>query len=376
MFEHESASVQTQRPQPRGLALALIVAYLMAAAVVMGLVVEPGLKGEGDWSFWGDSLTYEQYARVASLPLLSFWGNYVGPVLLLRAVNYSDWIIFALNCALFLIAYLLVAKLFAIRRLEFLLLLFLNPMLFVSLLAVNKEIMGFVGVVLFVCYLWRGQIRYLAPALVLSVAARWHQAVVIVLFLILIHKWTPRRPARHLVLAAVILLISVVYPLLPAPAINALGYTSLVGLQESKAGGLLLALNDLERHFGYFVAVVPKVLLNWFGNLGRVQDIFWPSADFDTHNLYNYAVLGHQLAMCVVTCLLVLRKRLTLASPLIYFAALYSIAYALSLFIQYRYFFPLYGLLCLEACRRPTPATVADHRVPGSAGAPAGDCTR
>ena len=127
----------------------------------------------------------------------------------------------------------------------------------------------------------------------------------------------------------------------------------MTAIQEARAGGLLAILNSLQRNFGFALAVIPKIALNWFGNLGRVWDVVEPGPDFDPSVLYNYALIGHQLCMAGLTAYLVLRGRFRLSRALISLSILYSILFSLSLIIQYRYFFPVYGLFCLEASRRP-----------------------
>ena len=144
------------------------------------------------------------------------------------------------------------------------------------------------------------------------------------------------------------------------------GVSTTLAAQQERAGGILRQLNDLQRSVGFVLVVFPKVVFNWFGNLARVRDVFDPGPDFDPLNLYNYAVVGHQVSMLAVFFLILAKGRFRLRDPLVGFAVFYSVAFAANLLIQYRYFYPVYGLFCLVAAARTAPADAA--RRPSEAG--------
>jgi hypothetical protein len=65
-------------------------------------------------------------------------------------------------------------------------------------------------------------------------------------------------------------------------------------------------------------------------------------------DIYNtFVITGHQAAMTIIFLFLVFRKRLLLSNDLVFFSVVYSVVYSLGMFIQYRYYFPVYIAFCI-----------------------------
>lgn len=362
-------SVAGRASPTRALGFTAVLLYCSLAVVAFVFVVAPALRGELAVTAWADTQVYIDLARAhLGWELLTLSGNYVGPVALILAFQYDNALLLAFNCLLLAGTYAYVVRVYPLREGFFALLLLANPMLFASLVSVNKEILGLAGILVFACFLETRRLAVLFVAILLSMLARWHQVLAVILFLFLESRLWPLRRRPLATLVVVVAAVSVAYSLVPAEALASLGSTDLTAIQEAKAGGLLATLNSLQRHFGYAIAVLPKMALNWFGNLGRTWDLVEPGPDFDPTVLYNYAVIGHQLCMVGVTAYLAFRGRLGPSRPIVRLALVYSILFSLSLIIQYRYFFPVYGLLCLEASRR---FRLDPAKAPGSPDAPA-----
>jgi hypothetical protein len=147
--------------------------------------------------------------------------------------------------------------------------------------------------------------------------------------------------------------ISVLYPtvlrVVLAPGLE----SQFTASQLTSTAGLTLLLASIQDHFGYFLVLIPKVVLNYFGNLFRLFDFVVRPSTIDYSDVYNNViVLGHQLCMVLVCWLALRKRRLQLGSDNVYFIAVYSIVFGISVLISYRYFFPMYLLLCIDLCRR------------------------
>ena len=104
-------------------------------------------------------------------------------------------------------------------------------------------------------------------------------------------------------------------------------------MQSQKAGGIMHKLNVIQEQYGGFcITVVPKVLLNFVGNVFRFYGTLSGSEAATYEDVYNtYVVLGHQIAMLVVITMLFIRRGLRLSSINVYFALFYSILFSMSI---------------------------------------------
>lgn len=346
---------------PRGALLLLLVS--LAAVAVFFVSGEAYLKGVGRLRWGADSLDYLEWYRIFELDswknffnpdrqLVQMGQNLLGPMVILALTHADGRAVLAVNILLLLVAYAVVVRTVPVRRLRFALLLAVNPLLFMSLLAVNKEIVGLLVSAFYAAHLASGKKHWLAVSLLLAPLVRWQHVVAILLFELVRSRVNPIVHRRGWTVLAMLLGISVVYPFLESQ----LGQvtTEMVQQRQTETSfGLLDAANNVQRHFGYFVVFVPKLFANWFGNLYRVSQLAFALDRFDLTDPYStWGVTGHQVAMVVVVAGLLVRRRFRLSSDYVYFTVVYSLLYSTSMFIQYRYFFPIYPLLAIELARR------------------------
>ena len=210
----------------RALGFVAVLLYCSVAVAVFFLVVDPALRGELKVTAWADTQIYFEYAREhLGSQLLTLSGNYIGPVALILALQYENSLILAFNCLLLVGIYALVVRVCKVREGFFALLLLMNPLLFASLVAVNKEILGLCGILVFACYLERRRPALLGLSVLLSAMARWHQVLALLLFLFLRSRLWPLRRRPLITLAVVVAGVSVIYSLVPEDALLSLGST-------------------------------------------------------------------------------------------------------------------------------------------------------
>lgn len=306
------------------------------------------------FSIGADSSTYYKLAQLydlSSIELVTLGSNFLGPMLILKFTDMNNYFVFTINLLFFTISYICINKYYYIRRYRFLFFLCINPMLLASLLLVNKEIIGLFSMALFACYLVNKSKRYLWMALLFGLLTRWQQSFVFLVFIMLNSKLNPLKHYRKLTLLALVLSLSVLYPPFLSSTLGTVGDAETLARQSDTAGGFAQLLNRLQDHYLFFVAVIPKIFSNLFGNIFRIKNYILAPSDIDLYDIYNsFIVLGHQIAMFIVTILLIYKKKLKLSSDIIYFSTLYLIVYSLSTMIQYRYIYPIYILICLNLC--------------------------
>jgi hypothetical protein len=334
-----------------------VIGYLLAGILLFAIVAKPSLMGESPLRIGADSLTYIELANRFDVftSLIVVDGNYLGPVLLLRILDFNHSLILALNYSLFLLALYIVLKNYRFSHALFLILLLLNPMLLPSLLTINKEILGMFTVTLFAWYL-NGRRHPLALIAIVAVSllVRWEQALAIITFSFLVSRFNPFREHRKVTLAILIGVITIAYPVFYSGFVLEYGKSSQELIAASTRDPLLSLLNDLQNHFLFPLALVPKMLSNLFGPIPGIQFFRHSLSWFDFNDIFGtFVVPGHQLSILVVSLLLFIRGALRPRNwtENTYFIVFYVIFFSVIPVIQARYIFPVYMLLCLEAAR-------------------------
>lgn len=356
----------------------LVVAYSLGALLFYQFVIVPAQQLY-EIRFGADSDTYISYAESLDYEsLISVSANYFGPVILLRLLQNNLFLVAILNCIVFVSIYFLIQKYYNLNYTKFSLLLLINPMLFMSLATLNKEIFGMASVVLTLCFIKSGKKRLLFSSLIFAIFTRWQQVLVILTFLAIISRLNPFKKRISAILF-LIFFVSVVYPSQASFLSSAANETATFELQQEKLFGILPVLNQLQDNYLFFIAFIPKTLINFFGNVFRPLDLLTQRIEVDTSDIYNsYIVTGQQACMV----LLVFtggyeffkkavragninrwdnRKKISakftekINDELLY-CIVYCILFSLGAFIQYRYFFPIYIMLCAELCKVKKPS--------------------
>jgi hypothetical protein len=331
-----------------------IPAYLVLSLILFFAWVNPSLTGDNDHHIAADSRTYMYFAEslregrndpLVIAALASFPNTLWAPVLLGLVLKSTVSIVVA-DYVLLLLSVWLLHKALHLEVGLFLILLFANVTTFISLISLNKEIIDLFALSLFVYYLARRKRMALFAALLISLVSRYETCVVMLVYLALQSRWNHFRRFRKSALIVLVLLLSVVLSSLLS---GAMAQRMEEAQDTAGSGGLLLLLDNLQIHYLFFLAVIPKILDNLFAGLINVNQ--W--ADYSWDDPANsFFLFGNNLANLGILVFLFLKGRLNLRNDLVYYACLSSIFMSLALIIQPRYFYGAYILLCAEAARR------------------------
>ena len=344
--------------------------YLAAVGLYLGLctalyvwLARPSELGESSVRVGSDSTSYLAYAGVVSnpyfdylntsMPLVSFGGNFLGPVLLAKMFPSVD-LLFVLNVILFLATLRIAAALPGVRPGIFFSLLILDAITTQSVITLNKEILSALGICLFFLYIQSPRRRKLLLifALLVSFMARWEQAFISMMLLFVDRRGSFWRGRHVLIVLSVIACISVLYPLM----INNPWTSIALMLQVGDVGTLFPKLNAIQAAGGFPLIVLPKIALNLWGRALQPGYFFtdWLHGDFS--DMANFiAIPFHCIAMLAICMIIVIRKRLDLQKQSIYWVLLYLVISAMAPYFQPRYQYPVYVVLCLEIAGFESP---------------------
>lgn len=325
--------------------------YLALCAMVYFAYVAPWIAGDINVRIGADSDRYwssvKELRSGTNLPLLSATGNLLGPVsvglLLHNGVN-----VMVFNILLFLVAMKVASSIPNVRVGVFGFLLLLNFELIPSLTTLNKEIFALLSSVLIAKYLYMKKPSALALLGVLLVAAfsRWEEAAMLILYLALRALFRDR-PKTALV--ALIAFLTVAFPV----ALRLLGLDLSTFDWLMQGANTILVLNKIQYAYGFPLVVIPKILMvmagGWIspsfytanpgiigGFMDPQQEIFQPLGCIALMIAFAYAVWTH---------------RMRLSSPIAMFIAVTLITTAVTPFIQPRYLYGAYVMLCIELAR-------------------------
>jgi hypothetical protein len=299
--------------------------------------------------------------------------NFIGPILMALVMK-TPLGVMAGNMALFVFAIAICSPIENLSRTTLALLLALNATTLVSLVTLNKEIFALVASLLLCRYLYTESKSklLLAAILIFGVMARWEQSAITLLFLFFRREGSFFRRHPYAALSLVIAVITFAYPL----ALNSRGMDLSAFTDQAQSGNGVLVLNQLQSSYGFPLVVIPKALMLLFERL--LSPAYWLT-DYlrqDFTDLANqYVIHLHCLAMLVLLLVALLKGRLRMSRPLPFFMALYLIITAANPFIQPRYEYPIYVLLCFElALREWTPGLLhvrgRFHPLPSQTGSP------
>ncbi len=347
--------------------------YAAFSAAMFVLVAVPALSGELDLQFYADSATYETFARQmdVNIGLVSIGTNFLGPILIFKLLGYNRALVFLFNLGCLVAAFWVFVRSFPLDRRRFLFYLTMSPLLLVSLLSINKEVVSLPALAFFAAYIVRRRPWLLLVALGLSILVRWQYTLFMLVFVGLDSWMNPLHRRRGLSLAILILAISALYPRY-LDVFEAIDKVASLAAQENTEGsGLYSLFISVQNNYGYFLVVVPKALQQMLGTLFRI-----PRGREEFVFFVNVIMVLHSWATAYLLIAAWLRKRYTLADPLFYIACAFSVVFALSPIYSPRYFFPVYVLLAAmlarEAPVRAVRTTVSPAAPPVLAGQPAG----
>lgn len=331
-------------------ACAWLICFALLGAVFLMLVGVDALEWRHPFQFFADSATYHEAARgglahVSSLrEMVGVAGNFLGPVMLLRAVGENYYLVMVVNIAIMMLAIASLARTLDLDALKLLVLLLINPITVSSLLSVNKEI---ISVVVLACFLHGVKTRStltLLAALCAAVLVRWQLTMVLLVVLAMNARVNPLRHARGTSLVLLLVGLSVAY-LAAGSALQGVRESFAAAAAQYEGSGLYTWLVGLQDR-GWYWAIFPLKAAHLLFGLGlRFDRLFAPT------DIYNDIwQLLHSTAMLVLFVVLVARRRFHLRNDYVYISLIYIAIIALTPIYTPRYFFPVYVLWALAAC--------------------------
>lgn len=308
--------------------------------IVLG---EPSLKGDIPIQTYSDSLTYEAIAKNLSseVNLVSVSGNFIGPVYLIKVVNFNYIAIFLINITALILSIYLINKFYCCNLYVFSFFIFLNPLIFFSLFNVNKEIFIILDIALFVVFMKNKNFFILFLVLALSFFIRWQMSLFFICLLIMIY-FSDIGFNRLLLLVLLLLGLSLTYPLIS----GAFEKVTSHALSDSDLGGsgIFTKLNEIQKYYGgYFFSFLPKFLQLNLGIIARSSQIG------DIKNFWNYTVLLlHSWMTFILFIKLIYNKSFSISNDLIFSVVIFAMIFSLTPISNIRYFLPMYLLLAIS----------------------------
>jgi hypothetical protein len=316
---------------------------------------QPRLNHDTFIRFGADSPTYwdaveyrTQHVQTQGV-LISFTGNLLGPVLIGMLFRTGIAVAF-FNVFLFFIAVEVACTIPGVDRYRLLFLLAVCSETAPALVTLNKEIMVLVSALLFAKYITsrKRSLFLLAIVFTASVFARWEQIAILLLYLFLRRRGSIFERKPWLAVGTVLAILTVLYPVivrLPGSAIGAF-------TQYAKGANTIAKLNTIQSNFGFPLVVVPKMIMYVCGELLRPVTFIkeytilgWA----DIHSIYIIPLFS----IALITLLVKAYRRglLNPARPLALLIIIYMMVTAVTPFVQPRYNYFVYVLLCVELAR-------------------------
>jgi len=327
---------------------------------------QPRLNHETYIRFGADSPTYweainyrQEHADHGST-LVSFTGNLLGPVLI--GLTFKTGFNVALfNIFLFFIAVEIGCSIPGVDRYWLLFLLAISAETAPALVTLNKEILVLLSTILLAKYIYSRKRSKLLLGLILfiSIFARWEQIALILLFLFLQRKGSifARRP--RFAIAVVIAVLSVLYTLIariPGSGIRAF-------TQYAEGANTIAKLNHIQASFGFPLVVVPKIIMDLFGELLRPLTLAreYSYSTLNIGDIHSGVIIPlFSIGLIILLVIAYRRGLLNVRRPIAFLIVIYMITTAVTPFVQPRYNYFVYVLLCVELAMRRQSDTVKE----------------
>lgn len=319
--------------------LLILSAYFLISFIFFIYVAGPALMGETDFRVWADADLYEVaadlYYEMSELTRID--ANRFGPVMIINLLDNNYFYIYLFNCLILLVSFYMINSTGDINGSKLLFYLLINPMLFISLMSVNKEILSLLFVALLLSYLNNHQMKYLFFCLMISFLVRWQLTLFLLIYLLLISPLLKMNTNRLKALSIFIICTSVVYAIASAQFQLVMDAAIYYADIDTGGSGLFMRLNELQIKYGYFVVFIPKIFQNLFGGITRISQIF------DWSDFYNnFIVVCQSLLFAAIALLLVMKKKINIQNDVFYLSIVYCVLFSITPFVQTRYFFIVY----------------------------------
>lgn len=327
-----------------------LVAYVATTFILFFQLVVPSFNNNSTseafavdstvYTYFADSIREHRPDPWVLESLASFPNTLWVPTFISLVLN-SALVIMLFNYGVFVVSLWIYRRSCSISLTAFIPLLLLNPTTTTSILCVNKEIVDFFELALFLCWNKTRRKGILVAALLVALLNRYE---VCVWMLVVVLVESRLNPLRHRRLATLVWLTLAINFLMPVWGAHNLARR----FEEAQYAGVVRVLDQMQMHYLYAVAVIPKIADNVFGFL------FYPGV-WTASSSWLFINFFNNLATAVVTLILLRRHSLTLRNKFIYFAAIGAVTAAQALAVQPRYFYFVYVLLCVQAARPGSP---------------------
>jgi hypothetical protein len=333
-----------------------LIGFLGLCVVTFFTIEQPIETFHSNLRLGADSHTYFAFAEMLQqngthhVEFIGLGANFIGPVAMALVLKTPLWVMVA-NIAIFLFAIEMCAPVKGLSRTSLGLLLALNATTLVSLVTLNKEIFALTASLLLCRYIYSESKSKLLLGAILAIGlmARWEQSAITLMFLFFRRDGSFFRRHPYAALLLLIAIITVAYPL----ALNSRSVDLTAFTDQAESGNTILVLDHVQSSFGFPLVVIPKAEMSLFGDV--LTPGYWLT-DY-LHQVFtdlanSLVIRQHCLTMLGVFLVALCKGKLKMSRPLPFFMALYLIITAANPFVQPRYEYPIYVLLCFELARR------------------------
>lgn len=332
----------------------VLVLYFIIAFIFLYFIGIDSINGFNDIEFFADSVAYEEMYNdklYKETGLFSVGSNFLGPIVILELTNGNRWLVFFLNCIVLFLTIHLIRNSSFINKKVFVFLLLLNPLVFQSLLFVNKEIFSIISVVLFFLWVDNKKILYLLSAIAFSVLVRWQLVLIFVVLIPVVIYFNDTYLRRWFILISFVISISVAFKLLVGFFGGVIGnFNYYSDLHDG--GGLFIVLNQIQTDGFFFLIWLLKFLQISFALSFKIFDIFSFS------NFQNDVVIVLSSFSYLMVFLYGLKLRIYSFKNKFFIVFMFlSVFFSLSVIFAPRYFLSVFVFLTLmislkKGCRR------------------------
>jgi hypothetical protein len=336
----------------------------------------PRLTHDSYVRFGADSPTYWDAVKYRSEHanndnLVSFSGNLLGPVLVGTILG-NGIAVGLFNTFLFFMAVEIAVSIPGVDRYWLVFFLAVCSETAPALVTLNKEIFVLFSTLLLAKYIYSKKRSWtlLAVVFAASLFARWEQVALIMLFLFLRRKGSFFERNPKIAIGFVIGVLTVLYALIARlPGSGLAAFT-----QYTAKGNTILKLVKIQADFGFPLVLIPKILMNLFGELLRPLTFIreYSALGFgDLHSIFIIPLFS--IGLCTLLVMAYRRGKLNPSRPIAFLIIIYAITTAITPFVQPRYNYFAYVLLALELARKEPPdeelgtLTRAEKNTPGIA---------
>ncbi len=323
-----------------------LVAYVATTFIIFFQLVIPTFNDNSTSEVFAvDSTVYTYFADTIRegrpdpwvLESLASFPNTLWVPTFISLVLKSPLLIMLFNYGLFAVSLAVYRRSSPIALTVFIPLLLLNPTTTTSILCVNKEIVDFFELALFLSWQKTRRRKFLLAAMLLALFNRYELCVVMGIIVLAESRLNPLRKHRLATLLSLTLALNFVMPVWGAKNLA-------LRFEEAQYAGVVRALDEMQLHYMYVLVVLPKIADNFFGFLFN-PGVWTASTSWLLINFFN------NFATAIVLLVLLVRRSLKLRNDLIYFAGIGAVMVAQALAVQPRYFYFVYVLLCLQAAQ-------------------------